>query len=113
MCRSGFGVECGVLLSRWPVRWGAERQGVQYLCMVPVSMALQCQHGLMHVCVWSPCCPRLTRRLQVLGCMRVAEGKPRVRAVLASSADGSYVSAVWPAARTYAIFYQGATAWQE
>uniref|UniRef100_A0A7S0RG02 Uncharacterized protein n=1 Tax=Chlamydomonas leiostraca TaxID=1034604 RepID=A0A7S0RG02_9CHLO len=51
--------------------------------------------------------------VQVLGCMKVAQGKPTVRSVLAASADGSYASAVWPAARSYAIFRQGAASWEE
>lgn len=53
------------------------------------------------------------RNLQVLGTMKLGAGKPSVRAVLGASADGSYVSAVWPVARHYAIYRQSATAWEE
>ncbi|KAG2499410.1 hypothetical protein HYH03_002984 [Edaphochlamys debaryana] len=50
---------------------------------------------------------------QVMGKLTIAEPTPGGRALLASSCDGSYVSAVWPSARQYAIYRQGASSWSE
>ena len=50
---------------------------------------------------------------QILGNLVVASGKPTSRAVLSSSGDGQYLAVAWPTAHTYAIYMQGAAAWQE
>ncbi|MEW5306192.1 MAG: hypothetical protein WDW36_008676 [Sanguina aurantia] len=52
-------------------------------------------------------------RVQIMGDLLLAKGQPGGRAVVCASHDGSYVSVVWAAARTYAVFAQGAAAWTE
>lgn len=44
---------------------------------------------------------------------QVASDGPSGRALLSASSDGGYVAVAWPAARTYAVYRQGASAWQE
>ncbi|KAG2453326.1 hypothetical protein HYH02_001550 [Chlamydomonas schloesseri] len=50
---------------------------------------------------------------QVMGKLQVAGDVPSGRALLTASADGGYVAVAWPAARTYAVYRQGASAWSE
>lgn len=45
--------------------------------------------------------------------LAIASGTPSGRASVLPSADGSYVAVVWHVARTYAVYRQGAAAWQE
>ncbi len=52
-------------------------------------------------------------RPQVVGSVQLAAGKPKTRAVLGSSHDGSYVSCVWVQPRLWAVYKQGAAAWEE
>ncbi|KAG2438819.1 hypothetical protein HXX76_005360 [Chlamydomonas incerta] len=50
---------------------------------------------------------------QVMGKLQVASDAPSGRALLTASSDGGYVAVAWPAARSYAVYRQGASAWQE
>ncbi|KAJ9527782.1 hypothetical protein QJQ45_000340 [Haematococcus lacustris] len=51
--------------------------------------------------------------VQLLGCLKLGSSKPPSRAVLGCSPDGAYVSCCWPAAGQYAVYRQGAAAWEE
>ncbi len=47
------------------------------------------------------------------GIPQVASDTSGNRALVAASHDGGYVAVSWPAARQYAVYRQGASAWQE
>eukprot|EP00983_Pelagomonas_calceolata_P061262 1146756-Pelagomonas_calceolata.AAC.3 len=47
-----------------------------------------------------------------MSCVIMDTGRPVTRAQLGCSTDGAYVSVVWPAARQYTIYRQGAASWE-
>eukprot|EP00200_Dunaliella_tertiolecta_P012552 CAMPEP_0202375576 /NCGR_PEP_ID=MMETSP1127-20130417/6232_1 /ASSEMBLY_ACC=CAM_ASM_000462 /TAXON_ID=3047 /ORGANISM="Dunaliella tertiolecta, Strain CCMP1320" /LENGTH=1080 /DNA_ID=CAMNT_0048973105 /DNA_START=121 /DNA_END=3360 /DNA_ORIENTATION=- len=50
--------------------------------------------------------------VQTMSCVIMDTGRPVTRAQLGCSTDGAYVSVVWPAARQYTIYRQGAASWE-
>jgi len=59
--------------------------------------------------------PHQWPRVQVMSKFQLAagDGRPRQRAVITASHDGTYVAVAWPSARQYSVYRQGAASWDE